>query len=363
MDRQLRIICFTRQGCRIAKKIAARIPADMYYKFQPLPDESEAMVSGMYEVKEPLNDWTEKAFNDEAALLFIGAAGIAVRAVAGAIKDKLTDIPVLVVDLDGRFVIPVLSGHYGGANELAQRISSVLGAVPVITTGTDITGGFAADVFAGKNDMKILNPAALPRISGKAVAGRRISVSSELPMRIMFEGRRPATVDYNETAHPEGTFDSDICITGRAFERDIIDESETLYLIPRFLHIGIGCRQNTDPDMLEEFATRCINQLGLSPACIASISSIDLKEKEMAVILLAEKLERPFMTYTSEELAETEGLFPESAFVRETVGVGNVSARAAARSAGKGYRLLRETVKEEGMTFAAAIPGMLMFNW
>ncbi len=363
MERQLRIICFTRQGCRIAKKIAARIPAEMYYKFQPLPDESEAMVSGMHEVKEPLNDWAAQAFRDEAALLFIGATGIAVRAIAEAIKDKLTDIPVLVVDMEGRFVVPILSGHYGGANELAQRISSVTGAVPVITTGTDITGGFAADVFAGKNDMKILNPAALPRISGKAVAGRRLSISSELPMRIMFEGKRPVTVDYNETAHPEGTFDTDICITGRAFECDIRDESETLYLIPRFLHIGIGCRKNTDPDKLEEFTLRCIKQLGFASSAVASISSIDLKENEMAVLLLAEKLERPFMTYSAEELEEIEGIFPESEFVQETVGVGNVSARAAARSAGKGYRLIRETVKEDGMTFAAAIPGILMLNW
>ena len=60
----------------------------------------------------------------------------------------------------------------------------------------------------------------------------------------------------------------------------------------------------------------------------------------MAVLLLAEKLERPFMTYSAEELEEIEGIFPESEFVQETVGVGNVSARAAARSAGKGYRLL-----------------------
>lgn len=70
------------------------------------------------------------------------------RTIAPFLKDKLTDSPVLVLDEAGNYVIPLLSGHVGGANEIALLLAELLGAVPVITTATDINNAFAIDVFA-----------------------------------------------------------------------------------------------------------------------------------------------------------------------------------------------------------------------
>ena len=360
MEKKLRIISFTGQGCILARKIGEKLPAELYYKFS---QRQEGLQPGMNEVQLPLGEWAADAFDKGIPLLFIGAAGIAVRAIAGAVRDKLTDIPVLVMDMEGRYVIPILSGHYGGANELAERISMITGAVPVITTGTDIMGGFAADVFARKNALAIMNPEVLPGLSGRVIAGGRISVSSDPDIRLSMEGNLPAGVSLIETPHADGTMDTDICITVRNHEASGEAGRETLYLVPGFLHIGIGCKKDTDPVKLAEFALRCIRQLGYLQQSVASVSSIENKKDEKAIIHLAEKLERPFITYTAGELAEIEGIFRDSEFVRETVGVGNVSARAAARSAGRRYRLLKDTVKEDGMTFAAAVPEVLRLEW
>lgn len=99
-------------------------------------------------VQESVSAWAGEQMAAHHALVFVGACGIAVRAIAPWITDKLHDSPVLVMDEQGQYVIPLLSGHVGGANELAVRLAGELGAVPVITTATDLHGSFAVDLFA-----------------------------------------------------------------------------------------------------------------------------------------------------------------------------------------------------------------------
>ena len=82
---------------------------------------------------------------DSDALIFIGAMGICVRAIAPCIEDKKTDPAVLCIDSTGRYVISVLSGHVGGANGLTQYVAGILGAEPVITTRSDRTGLWASE--------------------------------------------------------------------------------------------------------------------------------------------------------------------------------------------------------------------------
>lgn len=107
--------------------------------------------SGLSYVEQPLTEWTGEQMKKRRSLLFIGACGIAVRAIAPFLTDKLNDVPVLVMDEQGCFVIPVLSGHVGGANELAVSLAERMGSTPVITTATDLNHCFAVDLFARRN--------------------------------------------------------------------------------------------------------------------------------------------------------------------------------------------------------------------
>ena len=127
--------------------------------------------SGLSYVEQPLTEWTGEQMKKRRSLLFIGACGIAVRAIAPFLTDKLNDVPVLVMDEQGRFVIPVLAGHVGGANELAVSLAERMGSTPVITTATDLNHCFAVDLFARRNALHIVNKDGIAKVS----SGRRRS--------------------------------------------------------------------------------------------------------------------------------------------------------------------------------------------
>ena len=116
-------------------------------------------------VSSRVSEWTKAAFNQYDALVFVGAAAIAVRSIAPCVRDKLTDPAVLVVDEKGQYVVPILSGHVGGANGLARQLAADLQALPVITTATDIQGLFAVDVFAVKNRLILTDRVKAKKIS------------------------------------------------------------------------------------------------------------------------------------------------------------------------------------------------------
>ena len=155
------VISFTEKGSELAEKIKR------LSKEQQLPSEIHTY-HGRKQV-ENLNAWTKEQFSLRNAIIFIVACGIAVRTIAPFLKDKLTDSPVLVLDEAGNYVIPLLSGHVGGANEIALLLAELLGAVPVITTATDINNAFAIDVFAKKHDLSIDKKEGIKKVSAKVL--------------------------------------------------------------------------------------------------------------------------------------------------------------------------------------------------
>ena len=122
----------------------------------------------------PLRDWIREAFSRYEGLVFVGAVGIAVRAIAPYVQSKTTDPAVVVVDEGGRFVIPLLSGHLGGANGLAHRIAAAGGGSPVITTATDGRGLFAVDSWAKEQNCHVMEPERIKGVSGKLLEGETI---------------------------------------------------------------------------------------------------------------------------------------------------------------------------------------------
>jgi cobalt-precorrin 5A hydrolase len=115
------------------------------------------------------SEWTREYFRKGNCLIYIGACGIAVRSIAPLLQSKLVDPPVLVIDEQGKFVIPLLSGHLGGANREAERLASMLGAQAVLTTGTDVQKKFAVDSWADAQGLRILESERIVKVSGKVL--------------------------------------------------------------------------------------------------------------------------------------------------------------------------------------------------
>ena len=151
-----KLICFTSKGREVMDKLCAnlKIGVERYVMNSLI---AGGMSGGLSEsdAEQGLSEWTRKVFKTGNTLIFIGACGIAVRAIAPFIEDKTTDPGVLVVDENARFVIPILSGHLGGAVDEAHTVARILDAQAVITTATDVRGEFAVDVFAKNNDLII----------------------------------------------------------------------------------------------------------------------------------------------------------------------------------------------------------------
>ena len=281
--------------------------------------------------------WAEEGFREADALVFCCAAGIAVRSIAPWVRDKTRDPAVVAVDELGHFVIPLLSGHLGGANALAGRIAEDIGAAPVVTTATDLNGVFAVDVFAKKNRLRIEDMQLAKEVSAALLAGKTVGFRSDLPCR----GALPPGL----TA---GDAELGVCVTaaGRApFPR-------TLRLTPQRYAAGIGCRSGKSAEELETFLLQRLASCGVGIGELRCVASIDLKKEEPGLVALCRKYGIPFLTYPAEELNAVPGSFSGSYFVKKTTGVDSVCERSAVLASGG--RLLRRKTVADGMTFALA---------
>lgn len=278
-------------------------------------------------------------------LVFIGAVGIAVRGIAPMVKDKLTDSPVIVIDEMGKYVIPILSGHVGGANALAKKLADLIEGEAVITTATDINRLFSVDVFAAQNHMKIWNREGIAKVSGKLL--EEGSITYRCMKEFTFTGVFPKEL---QATSDKGDFGISI------FEKE--KENVQLFLCPPRLWLGIGCKKGVDAKCMEEFVIETLQIEGILWEAVCGVASIDLKKNEPAILALAEKWKIPFSYYTASDLQKVKGSVSTSAFVQEITGVENVCERAALlASAGEDAegKLVLTKRARDGMTLAAAL--------
>lgn len=341
---KLSIISFTENGRLLSEKIARLMSGTecvLYTKCGMYSKERQTVQF----VIQSIGEWAKEQFEEANALLFIGACGIAVRAIAPHITDKLHDSPVLVMDEKGQYVIPLLSGHVGGANELAASIAEQTGAAPVITTATDINNKFAIDLFAMKNGLTIVNKDGTAKVSSKILAEESITMSIEHG-HLEKDSKLPKSIELVEYP-PLQKVDVVITSDDREFETVIL-------LRPKKYVIGLGCRKGKEAEKIEDFIMSHLQKAGISMIQVFGMASIDIKKEEPGLLLFSRKEKIPFMTYTAEELMRVEGDFHQSQFVREQVGVDNVCERAALKMCEPEGKLIYEKHAEDGMTIAIA---------
>ena len=290
-------LAFTAKGLALAQQLAQTCPGSV----------SRCGLGGV-----TLAGWTARQFAAADALVFVGAAGIAVRAIAPHCQSKATDPAVVVLDECGRFAVPLLSGHLGGANDLARRLAAACGAVPVITTATDANGLFAVDEWAKKQNCAVWENPRIKLVSGALLAGKTVRYASPwaiagTPPAGVAEAEEPANADFALTLTPQGN---------------------ALHLIPRIGVLGVGCKRGTS-------------------------ASIDLKQNEPGLLEFCRSHGWPVSFYSAAQLRAVPGTFSASRFVQGVTGVDNVCERAAVLASGG--TLLLPKYAHTGVTFAAAV--------
>ena len=305
-------------------------------------------------IRGSLKEWTAARFGDSDVILFVGAAGIAVRSIAPYVRSKALDPAVLVMDETCRFVIPILSGHLGGANEMARWLSEAFGAQSVITTATDVSGRFAVDVFAKEHGLTLSDMTKAKRISAAVLEGKCILFRSDIPI----EGELPEdliTARDMETA--SGLRDRDLAPVSISVTYRSNPDPNVLLLIPKVLSIGIGCKRGIPAEDLKAFVEETLEENHLHPAAVEKICSIDRKQDEEGLIVLSREFGVPFVCYSADTLMALDGTFHSSEFVRAHTGADNVCERSAVAGSGGGT-LIAARKAAEGMTIAVAVREM-----
>ena len=321
----LAIWAITPNGAALAAIIAKSIPgADLYltdkladtgndvFKFSSL----SGALSGKF-----------KAYNGH---IFIMSTGIVVRIITPFIINKTVDPAVVVIDEMGHHAVSLLSGHIGGANDLAIKVAGLIGADPVITTATDINRITAIDVIAKKKSLFIENPAAIKNVNMALLTGKEICLYD------------PSGFTGDTILNPILMTESDMGKNFKNIPGVFIDDirvdlpSGILVLRPRSLFAGIGCNRNTSMEEIKFFLFETLNRFQLASGSLAGIATINIKKDESGLTDLAKILKLPIKFFNKEELSKVDNIKTPSAVVEKHVGVKSVCEAAAILAAGKG---------------------------
>ena len=346
------VIAVSPQGITIAEQLKA----EWQEQLTIFSTHQHSSVESIRNIKEHV----DAHFGDYSAWIFIGAMGICIRTIAEHVQHKYHDPAVINIDSTGRFVVSVLSGHVGGANELTEHIASLLGAQAVVSTQTDNTGLWALDLFSRKygwtqvNNMEGLNKPIALYTNGKPTA-LLLEVRDKFTLELERTHAEHVDIYYKREDLDESKYELILVVSPRVYETS----KPCIQYIPKSLALGLGCRYQCAPKDIPEYICNEIRRLGYYPEAIKRIGTIDLKKdepllKEMLQLLSIEEAD----IYTSEDLAPVEIKNP-SDYVFKVTGVYGVAESASRLSARMGSIVIE---KQKGMlhdgndfTFAVSI--------
>lgn len=334
------VFAFTKRGTELAKEIGHFLTEVGY---QPL-----VWTMPKYACEEVMGYPTDyHAVAEEAmlqcqAVLFVGATGICVRAIAPFLRDKTQDPAVISVDERANFVIPLIAGHIGGANELARQLATYIGATACVTTATDVNGLFAVDEWAARNGMVLGNLKAAKAVATALVNGEPVGLVTDAAFTLA-------------SALPKGVSLGTQAETGMVVTvyNNVAPFATTLQLFSKAVHLGIGCKRNTPLEKIDALALMALEELHIDMRSLVSVASVDLKKDEAGLLAFARKYGLATHFYTAEELNAVAGDFSVSPLVQRVVGVGNVCERSAVKASRQGKVLLHKT-SLNGVTVAIA---------
>jgi cobalt-precorrin 5A hydrolase len=318
---------------------------------QQLAVQVQKAFGGILREKEDFTDsQIRQDFYSSDLLVFVMATGIVVRKIAPLLQSKLTDPAVIVLGQDGKHVISLLSGHVGGANRMTREIAALLQADPVITTATDLQDVLAFDEVAVRNQLMIENSSAIKHISSALLAGKTVTLVCDHAVHNL-----PSYPQIVQSTQAEG--DRCVVISDRLLTSTA---TQTLFLRPKDLVIGIGCKKDIPFLQLEHSFFDYLQTYGLSSLSVKCIATIARKQSEPAILQLCEKYQYPLQIVPDEAIKQCADLFTASAFVEQVTGLPCVAEACSYLASGCGTTLTKK-IKYTGMTFAACRSAMEIY--
>jgi cobalt-precorrin 5A hydrolase len=333
---QIAILTVTQGGFDQAKRIKQHLPSAKIYTKEFFLEPGMSLLFEKYKV-----------------LLFIMATGIVVRSIAPFIKHKSVDPAVLVMDEKGKFVISLLSGHLGSANEWAAKIAGITLGEAVITTASDVNGILAIDMLAKKLGCTFTDFETVKTLTAKKLQGEKIAIQTkwELPEQItkeypLYEESLKDTENLKNISQNQ--------IEGLVYIGYKKPESRAVpvvWLRPKCLVIGIGCKKQTPYALLKTFVEETFKEKGLAIDSIAAVATVDLKKEEPAILALTKELGLSLAIFSNQQIKEVEHLFEGSDFVEKSIGIRAVSEPAGYLASNKGECVV-SVIKRDGMTLS-----------
>lgn len=302
------------------------------------------------QVPEGINDLLKIIWTEYEGFIFISAVGIAVRMINPYIKHKTIDPAVIVIDDLGKYSISLLSGHLGGANEVAQWIGEKIGAMPIITTASDNRGIDSIDMFAKRNNYFIEDMSFTTKLTSMMVNGKKIGLYTE----------DSEIIRYDNLVLVQRLEDMDLSVDGLIVVSSKLNTSaiDVPYIVlrPKNINIGIGCRKGIEANMIINAIKSALDEIDISTQSIKAIGTVEVKKDEAGIIEAARYFNSPLEIFTVDEIKSVEDNFAQSQFVKNTIGVYSVAEPSAYLLGGK---LIKHKSIYNGITIAVSRIGKI----
>lgn len=328
MMERVSVLAITKNGVEMGKEIACHFPAWKIFAPEKLSDSR----AGVAWFAEPVSSKIAQLFRENDALVCLFSLGAVVRLIAPHLGDKKSDPAVIVIDDRANFVISALSGHLGGANELARSMAERLGATAVITTAADVNETIAVDLVGREFGWTIQDDSVVTRASAAMVNREKIGVFQDAGQKEWWKGNLPKNVTRYDSmeslimARPAAA----LIISDMVF--DTIPENSVVYR-PKTLVVGIGLHRDTAAAKIQSCLHECLERFSLSPRSIVKLVSIRKPVEVAGLAEFAAEAGIPVEYIKREDLAGIKVPNPSDA-VKAFEGTPSVSEAAALLASG-----------------------------
>lgn len=341
----LAIVSLTKGGASLATEIKKYYPDANFFGKQ-VAEGSQESIPGRF------TDWIAEHFHYYDQWIFIMATGIVVRAIADLLIHKSKDPAVVVMDEKGNFAIPLVSGHLGGANDLARELAEKIKAIPVITTASDVRGVVSVDELAKHNNLLLCDYEGAKRVTADLVNGKGIGVFARQPIQAKIPAPYQLFVgDQGWRTMEEKLRNGEISCFLYIGDESVSFPYSFVQLYPRNLIVGIGCRKGTDLSVIEAGLSNMMDLAGFTSKGIGAVATAWVKAEEPGILKLADRLQATMQIFTHDEIKNVSNQFDGSDFVEKTIGVSCVSEPCGYLGSERGECLV-PIVRKHGMTLS-----------